>query len=428
MKKLLIISLAFASLTMTSCSISKKIDTSAKDGILKNPAFVPAFTGISVYEPATGKYWYNHLADKYFVPASNTKIVSCYAAMKYLGDSIPGIQYRIENESTVVIRSTGDPTFLHSDYKNQPVFDFLKQFKNIQIERPSFSGFMGNGWAWGDYLEYYSAQRSAMPLYGNVVNVKTAGQNILSISPTYFNQKSEITGDVQNGFSAFKPWDTNVFTFTPGNNKLKNIPFKPDNNTLLELLRDTLKSNITFIDDAGVTDKIIYSQPVDSMLKPMMHRSDNFFAEQSLLLVSNKFFGHLNERETIDTLLKSDLKSLPLIPKWADGSGLSRYNHFSPRDFIAILLKMKEEIGMDRIKAIFPTGGTGTISNYYAADSGTIFVKTGTLNGVVALSGFLYTKKNKEIIFSVLVNHHNSSSEDIRKGVEQFVQNLRNNY
>lgn len=428
MKKLLIISLAFAGLMLNSCSISKKIDKSAKDGILKNPAFVPAFTGISVYEPATGKYWYNHLEDKYFVPASNTKIVSIYAAMKHLGDSIPGIKYRIVNDSTVVIRSTGDPTFLHPDYENQPVFDFLKQFKNIQIERPAFSRFMGSGWAWGDYMQYYSAQRSSMPIYGNVVNVKTTGQNTLSISPSFFNQKSEISGNVKDGFSVFKPWDTNEFTFTKGNTKQKNIPFKPDNNTLLELLRDTLKSNITFIDNAGVTDHIIYSQPLDSMLKPLMYRSDNFFAEQTLLLVSNQIFGYPDERRTIDTLLKSDLKALPLIPKWADGSGLSRYNHFSPRDFVTILLKMKDEIGMDRIKAIFATGGTGTISSYYLEDAGNIFVKTGTLNGVVALSGFLYTKKNKELIFSVLVNHHNSSSADIREGVEKFVQNLRNHY
>ena len=42
----------------------------------------------SIYEPATNKYWYNFQADKYFVPASNTKLPTCYAAMKYLGDSL----------------------------------------------------------------------------------------------------------------------------------------------------------------------------------------------------------------------------------------------------------------------------------------------------------------------------------------------------
>ncbi len=428
MKKLLILFLATTSLFLSSCSVSKKIDKSAEIGILKNPAFLPAFTGISVYEPATGKYWYDHLAEKYFVPASNTKLSSCYAAMKYLGDSIPGIQYRIENDSTVIIRATGDPTFLHPDYKNQPVFDFLKQFKNIRIERPAFSRFLGNGWSWNDYTEYYMAQRSAMPIYGNVVTVKTNDQKLLSISPRFFARSSKIEGNVQNGFSVNKTWDTNEFVFLPGQDKKMEIPFVPDNNTLLQLLKDTIKSTITFIDQAGELDKVIYSQPLDSMLKHMMYRSDNFYAEQSLLMVSSQVLGYLDEKKIIDTLLKTDFKSLPQVPRWADGSGLSRYNNFSPRDFISILLKMKEEFGMEKLKAILPTGGTGTISSYYLADSGSIFVKTGTLNGVVALSGFLYTKKNKLLIFSVLVNHHYSSSTSIRKGVEEFVQSLRNNY
>ncbi|MGO8056226.1 hypothetical protein, partial [Rhizobium leguminosarum] len=64
----------------------------------------------------------------------------------------------------------------------------------------------------------------------------------------------------------------------------------------------------------------IYSQKTDSVLKPMMHRSDNFFAEQLLLMVANERFGVLNEDKIIDTLLKSDLKDLPQKPAWADGS------------------------------------------------------------------------------------------------------------
>ena len=429
MKKRLIISLAFSTLILASCSISKKIEKTAENGILKDPVFLPAFTGICVYEPATGKYWYNHLDEKYFVPASNTKLASCYAAMKYLGDSIPGIHYRIDNDSTVIIRATGDPTFLHADFKTQPVFDFLQKFTYIQIESPTFSRFLGNGWSWDDYMDYYMAQRSAMPVYGNVVTFKENEKGQMNISPKRFIENTDkIFGSDQKGFSVKKPWDKNDFVISSGPNKKLEVPFIPDNHTLWQLLSDTLKSKITFIKDAGITDKVIYSQPVDSMLMHMMHRSDNFYAEQSLLLVSNKLFGYLDERKTIDTLLKSDFKSLPQVPKWVDGSGLSTYNNFSPKDIITLLLKMKEEFGMDRLKTILPTGGTGTISNYYLADSGSIFVKTGTLNGVVALSGFLYTKKNKLLVFSILVNHHNSSATSIRKGVEKFVQDLRNNY
>jgi D-alanyl-D-alanine carboxypeptidase/D-alanyl-D-alanine-endopeptidase (penicillin-binding protein 4) len=143
-------------------------------------------------------------------------------------------------------------------------------------------------------------------------------------------------------------------------------------------------------------------------------------------MVSNVLLGEMDDRKIIDTLLKTDFKSLPQKPGWVDGSGLSRYDMFSPKDFVFILNKMKDEFGMDRIKTILPTGGTGTISSYYHADSGYIFVKTGTLNGVVALSGFLYTKKNKLLIFSVLVNNHRSSATTIRKGIEKFIQDIRN--
>ena len=201
MKKRLIISLALSTLLLASCSVSKKIDKTAERGILKNPAFMPAFTGISIYEPATGKYWYNHLDEKYFVPASNTKLASCYAAMKYLGDSIPGIRYRIENDSTVIIRATGDPTFLHTDFKTQPVFDFLKKFQYIQIESPAFSRFLGNGWSWDDYMDYYMAQRSAMPVYGNVVIFKINEKGRMNISPSWFIENTDkVLGGDWKGF------------------------------------------------------------------------------------------------------------------------------------------------------------------------------------------------------------------------------------
>jgi D-alanyl-D-alanine carboxypeptidase/D-alanyl-D-alanine-endopeptidase (penicillin-binding protein 4) len=176
------------------------------------------------------------------------------------------------------------------------------------------------------------------------------------------------------------------------------------------------------------TRHVVYSQPTDAMLRPMMHRSDNFFAEQSLLMVSHALLGYMNDSRIIDTLLKTDFADLPQKPRWADGSGLSRYNLFTPQDLVAILNKMQQEFGMDRVKRLFPTGGQGTISSYYRADSTFIYGKTGTLSGVVAFSGFMYTKKGKLLIFSTLVNNHQASAVDIRRAVERFITHIRRNY
>jgi D-alanyl-D-alanine carboxypeptidase/D-alanyl-D-alanine-endopeptidase (penicillin-binding protein 4) len=429
MKKFTLPAIVFTAILFSSCSISKKINKPAKKYVLQNEAFVNAHTGICIYEPATGKYWYNYQAEKYFTPASNTKLATCYAAMKYLGDSLIGIKYDQVNDSTVVIKGMADPSFMHSDYTNNPVFDFLKKYKSIQIVNPDFDDYVGSGWGWGDYLEDYMAQRSAFPFHGNTVRVDWINEHTLSSLPSYFHQSLVINGDLSKGYDAYRPWDTNDFTFKDGGTRHSEIPFRPDEKTLQNLLQDTLKSDVETIENySGNLSNIIHSQPTDSLLKPMMHRSDNFFAEQSLLMVSERLLGVMNDRKIIDTLLKTDYRLMPQKPSWVDGSGLSRYDLFSPKDFVFILNKMKNDFGMDRIKNILPTGGTGTITSYYKQDSGYIFVKTGTLNGVVALSGFLYTKKNKLLIFSVLVNNHRSSATSIRKGIEKFIQDLRDKY
>ncbi|HEX4850472.1 MAG TPA: D-alanyl-D-alanine carboxypeptidase, partial [Puia sp.] len=92
-----------------------------------------------------------------------------------------------------------------------------------------------------------------------------------------------------------------------------------------------------------------------------------------------------------------------------------------------LLRKMKDEFGMDRMKRLLPTGGKGTLTNYYKQDSNYIFAKTGSLTGVICLSGYLFSQKNHLLIFSILVNNHNTSSPAIRRAIEKFVINLRKN-
>ena len=80
---------------------------------------------------------------------------------------------------------------------------------------------------------------------------------------------------------------------------------------------------------------------------------------------------------------------------------------------------------MERMKTILPTGGKGTLKNYYRADSGYVFAKTGSLNGVLCLSGYIYTTKNHLLEFSILVNNHNGSGSAIRREIEGYVEYLR---
>src|SRR5688500_209052 len=92
--KFLLSLLGLASLGMlTSCSPNRYLQKKASAYILNDSSFKGAHIGISIYDPVRQKYLYNHDGDKYFIPASNTKLFTCYAAMKYLGDSIAAALY-----------------------------------------------------------------------------------------------------------------------------------------------------------------------------------------------------------------------------------------------------------------------------------------------------------------------------------------------
>ncbi|MDF2190743.1 D-alanyl-D-alanine carboxypeptidase/D-alanyl-D-alanine-endopeptidase [Paraflavitalea sp. CAU 1676] len=442
-------------LFLAACSTQKAINKQAHQTILQDATISKAHIGISLYDVAENKYLYNHQADKYFVPASNTKIVTCFAALKYLGDSLTGIRY-YENDTAVFILPAGDPTFLHPEFKKQPVVDFLqKSPKNLYITDADWKArALGSGWSWNDYNENYMAERSALPVFGNIIKwVQEAGEATQNADPLFapspsiysipeVEWKVRFSGDTANkSFYVERDQADNVYHINQGVEKKKEqeVPFYTNGiQSAIELLPDTLHKEVVAKNWRATRSlqpmlrsmqpSVIHSQPTDSMLRPMMHRSDNFYAEQTLLMVSNRKLGIMSDRQIIDTLLKTDLADLPQAPRWVDGSGLSRYNLFTPQDFVAILNKMRTQFGMDRIKGIFPTGGTGTLSAYYKKDSGYIYAKTGSLSGVLALSGFLYTQKNKLLVFSVLVNNHNGSPANIRRSVEAFLTNIRNKY
>ena len=111
--------LLFMVLQFSACTGYRQLARSADNMVLHAPSLQAAHVGISIFEPATGKYWYNHQGDKYFVPASNTKIPTCYAAMKYLGDSITAGRYLAQGNS-LLFQPAGDPGFLLTEFPNPP--------------------------------------------------------------------------------------------------------------------------------------------------------------------------------------------------------------------------------------------------------------------------------------------------------------------
>ncbi len=427
-------SLLFATISLlASCSVGKQVGKQANRLLLKDSAIAAGHIGISIFEPATGKYWYNHNGDKYFVPASNTKLFSLYAGMKYLGDSLVGMKVT-QTDIGLFLTPSGDPTLLHPDFENQPIVDFLSK-----INLPLFSDLdlrpingHGRGWAWDDYDASYMNERSAMPVFGNSLVV--SGK---SSEPMYFPKRAAVTmvakNNNQNGYinDVSRNRYSNDFSFVANGKKSSKmvIPFISSLPLAFDILGDTIHQKI---EPAGSIDSnkiirtfVLHSQPSDSLFAPMMKWSDNFFAEQTLLMASNEKLGYMSDRDMIDFLLTNDLKAIPQIPKWVDGSGLSRYNLFTPQSVVFVLNQLKNEFDFERIKNILPTGGEGTLGSLYKTEAGFIFAKTGTLSNNCAISGYLITKKNKLLIFSILANNYQTNATPVRKAVEGFLREIR---
>lgn len=429
---------------LASCTVNKQISKQAKQ-LLIDSAVSTGHIGISIYDPASGKYLYNHNATQYFIPASNAKLFTLYAGMKYLGDSLVGA-YLTEAKDSIYLLPTGDPTFLHPEYSYQALYLYLKNSSkkiSVKINIKNNLKPWGKGWAGDDYLSDYAVERSEFPIYGNIIRFRGDSNKISSNpfiikSPFFKEPMMQLLGS--NGkVEVTRKIEVNEFSFNRSNQRLSNadIPFVTGvfSITAVSFLQDTLKRN----DDNCWYDynldtinldfmKVIHSQPSDSLFKPMMHRSDNFFAEQTLLMASNEYLGYMSDEKIIDTILKSSLKDVPQKPKWVDGSGLSRYNLFTPQSFVYILNKMKDEFGLERMKVILATGGEGTLSAYYKNIAGNIYAKTGTLSNNCALSGYLITAKGKLLIFSVLNNNYITGATSVRRSVEHFLNYIQKKF
>ena len=408
----------------------KKIDKE-----LGAETFKQSFTGLAVYDPASRKYIYEHNEDKYFTPASNVKLLTFYAALKELKDSIPGIRY-LTTKDSLIFWGTGDPSFLNSEIGNSKVFDFLKNnsrelYLADNITTPEI---FGPGWAWDDYNDSYATERSTYPIYGNLVEFTYSEDSIPSIIPTYFQPNLKMDNSLIPSIK--RELESNTFKFRLQDNsetKKLAIPFKTSSALTALLLSDTLKRPVKVIPYSKKysvkNSDVIYSVAADSLYKRMLHESDNFIAEQLLLLISEKISDTLNSNIAIDHIQKTYFKDLPDKIKWVDGSGLSRYNLITPRTLITILEKISKEIPQEKVFALLPSGGkTGNLKDWYINEETYVFAKTGSLRNNHNLSGFLKTRTGKVLIFSFMNNNYVIPSSEIKKSMEKILLEFYNSY
>jgi D-alanyl-D-alanine carboxypeptidase len=164
----------------------------------------------------------------------------------------------------------------------------------------------------------------------------------------------------------------------------------------------------------------VWSRPLKEILRHMNRHSSNFFAEvlgKALAVASGKRPGTISGGAAALRRWVAD-REVSVSPH--DGSGLSYSNRVSARGIVRLLRHAEDQ---DWGKALFnslPKGGRGTLDDRLE-DVG-LRAKTGTLDGVSALSGWLWLRRSERWSrFSILVTGHPTWEA---KGIEDRIVRL----
>ncbi|MEM1348905.1 MAG: D-alanyl-D-alanine carboxypeptidase/D-alanyl-D-alanine-endopeptidase, partial [Myxococcota bacterium] len=154
------------------------------------------------------------------------------------------------------------------------------------------------------------------------------------------------------------------------------------------------------------------SEPMAYLMAVMNKWSSNFMAEMTLRALSTTEDAGEDKgtwaggKRALDACLQSlgvDTAGVQML----NGSGLYTGNEYSPRHVTSLLTTMDTHRWAPEFKASLAIAGVdGTLARRFKGTSaaGNLRAKTGTLNEVTALSGYVITKKGRRVAFSILFN------------------------
>ncbi|MFD1871471.1 D-alanyl-D-alanine carboxypeptidase [Hymenobacter bucti] len=416
--------------------------------------------GVALADATTGEALFGYNEAKYFTPASTMKLLSLYAGLTLLPDSLPSLRY-FSRGDTLFFQGTGDPTLLHGDVPSRRAYTFLATrpekllaYCDIATE-PAY----GPGWTWDDFNYYFQPERTAFPLYGNTVRFYASAPLVVRprpgapaqalpqrvrVHPRAFAPLTAAAGpdfrlspDQDDEMHVYRAQLENRFTYRPGPKKwIDEVPYRTSRTLFLRLLGDTLRRAIvgTAWRPRPGQDSIrtLRGLRADSLYRRMLRVSDNFLAEQLLLMTSSRlgYRDSLSGARAIRYLLKNQLRGLPDRPDWVDGSGLSRLNLLTPRTLTALLARLHQQVPEPRLLSLLAGGGgQGTLRRRYfevgPPKTPWLWGKTGTLTHTCNLAGYVRCKSGRLVAVTFFNNSIPGSDQATRNAMERLLREVR---
>lgn len=420
--------------------------------ILSSPELEEASVGVHIRDVSTGKTLFQRNGTKLLNPASNVKLVTTAAALAKLGPSyrFSTIAYRDPElrggvlHGNLYVKGRGDPTLT-----NEKLFGLvneiaLKGIDRVQGDLIIDDSFFDNVYEGPGWEQERSDQSYAAPMSALSVNFGTFSVRVVPADQAYGTAKVlvwpdipmfEVTSQVQTRGPG-TPRRIFVGTSREGDKvKVTVRGFIASDDHLgatvykrvyeptlyagqvvqrfLELRGVTLKGKVRVgrVGKGAVPIAYLASEPLAEITSTLNKYSNNFIAEQILKTLGAELGDGPGSWASGCRVIGSFLEEVG-IPRGSyvlgNGSGLNDINRFTPEQLTLILEAMHKrfEVRSEFEASLAVAGKSGTINSRFAntpAES-RLRAKTGTLTGVSALSGFVVTRENRLLAFSVMMN------------------------
>ncbi len=434
------------------------------DSLLSDKFFQSTLPAVDIYDLTSGESLYQKNEKMLFNPASNMKILTTVSALLFLEPDYKfytslyysgNISNNVLNGDLYVI-GRGDPIFKSSDLDS-----LVKEIKNRRIKEINGniyadiswkdSVYWGNGWMWNDDPSTDAPYLSALNINENSIEVYA--------SPTSFGKKADIYlkpetwyvdiinktittySDSNDDYKVTRDWMDRKNTIivsglVSSNTKTDSANLWQGVNILnppmyfITLFYEDLMANGIKVDGIkgikqtpdNAVQFLNYYHTLDSVIVNTNKPSYNLGAEMLLYALAAKDSGSPAVAKNGIASLKKLISTIGLDPEnysLADGSGVSRYNLVSAELIVYILKYLylnKPDIYLKFYNSLPIAGVDGAIKRRMlnTAAQNNVHAKTGSLRGVSSLSGYVTSRNNHEIAFSILMENYVGSSSTAR--------------
>lgn len=395
------------------------------DSLVNDPMFANSQLGVLIVNPKSGDTLYSRNAGKLFMPASNQKVLTASVALHQLGPEYrfrtviakSGVLANGTLNGDLVVIGNGDPTL--SDRVRGSAMTAMQSIAD-SIAARGIRRITGTIRAGGDVFP------GNIYAYGWELDDLTS-----SGTPT-----DELL---------FNEGMVRVVRHTPRGDTIDFVG--TDNPTLayLAALDTALRSRGVIA--ARVTDSIALSNavldtvyafsspPLREILPHFLKPSQNQIGEILIKTLGRERTG-VGIPDSGAAVITRQLKEWGVDSSGVyvyDGSGLSRHDLVSPETMVKILVAMQRDPSFRIFYDALPVAGVdGTIRTRMVgtAAANNVHAKTGTIEFVRSLSGYVNTADNETLVFSFLSNHFTvpvSQITRVQDAVGVLLANYRSN-